>query len=621
MTVSILIAGFAVFLVLFSFDLQHEYVVQKVQAQDYATTTVSVLNTPPQWTINAQEDGDGLAGTSSPLGSATSTPTNATSTQVWTALGTDSNAEDYFLIVCSVATAPTANPSAPPTCFGGAGNTWGVSPTTTSGTVATATYATQVSDAERNDWWATICDANSGTPRCNLSIQQGDIANDTPTSSPFHVNHRPDFTIASNTSPVDPGATLTFTSTSSDPDTLGSDTVRIFVCRTQGFDWTNIECDGGDADTWATSTLFAQDAATSTTVTIPTEDRTYDAFFYAVDNHNFGTLESVSTAQGTNTPVIVSNVAPTLSLLSLNFGNDIVLDTPEGETTGFSFTFRVRDNNSCVANASTTSEFNSAEVAIYRSGVTSAGCDEGSEFDTNSCYHTATGTSWWATTLAPTTTDICTGSTDLFQDYEFTFPLWYNADPTDGASLTDSTWFAENWVATLEVDDDNFATSAPSTSTGVELNAFLAFDLNTLSITYGSLEPGNTTTPVLGATTTVRTLGNVGIDENLEGQDMCDYYQTFGDCWTHSSTSTIGVEQQRFSTTTDTYIDATNKGFILSSTTPFELEVNAPKTVSTSSPATGEITWGIAIPASISLSGSYFGQNTFTGVQGEAEDW
>jgi len=618
MTVSILIAGFAVFAVLFSFDLQHEYVVQKVQAQDYATTTVSVLNTPPAWTLNAQEEDPG---------SATGTPTNATTSLNFVAIGTDSNSEDYFLIICSVANAPTAVEDAPPTCFGGAGNTWAVSPTTTSGTVATATYATLVSDAERNQWWGTICDANSSNARCNLTIQQGDPTNDTPTSSPFHVNHRPLFTVASNTSPVDPGDALIFTSTSSDPDTLGSDTVRIFVCRTAGFDYSTPACDGGDSDTWATSTLFAADAATTTIVTVPTQDATYGAYFYAVDNHDFGTLEEVTTAQATNSPVIVNNVAPTVatSTIFLNYGNDISLVTPQGQTTSFTVTFSVSDNNSCVANASTTSEFNSAVIGVYRSGVTSAGCDEGGEFDAAYCYHTATTTAWWAFTApVATTTEKCTGPGDLAQDYEFTFPLWYIADPTDGAGLTDSTWFAEDWIASVITDDDNFATSTVATSSGVEMVSFLAYDLSTLSISYGSIEPGNTTTPVLGApaaTTTVIAIGNVGIDEDLLGEDMCTYYTTFGSCWTNSSTSTVGVEQQRFSTTTDTYIQATTDGNILSSTTPIEIEANVPKTTATSTPGSGDVTWGIAIPIQITLSGTYTGQNTFTGIKGEAQDW
>jgi len=301
MTVSLLIAGFVIFAVLFSFDFEHERIVQRVQAQlsDNATTTVNVINTPPVWTVNAQEEDPG---------SSTSTPTNATSTISWNAIGTDSNAEDYWLIVCATSTAAVANADAPPTCAGGASETWAVSATTTSGTNATATYTTLVSDAERNEWWASICDSNTSNPRCNTDIQQGDKANDTATSSPFHVNHRPSFTVASNTSPVDPGGVLTFTSTSSDPDVLGSDTVRLFVCRTAGFDYVTPACDGGDSDTWATSTLFAADAATTTTVAIPTEDGTLDAYFYVVDNHNFATLATVSTAQGTNSPVIVNRL-------------------------------------------------------------------------------------------------------------------------------------------------------------------------------------------------------------------------------------------------------------------------------------------------------------------------
>ena len=76
---------------------------QRVDAQGYATTSVTVLNTPPQWTVDAQEMFE----------SSTSSPTNSGYDVFWTATGTDSNGEDYFLLICSTADSPTSTPGGP----------------------------------------------------------------------------------------------------------------------------------------------------------------------------------------------------------------------------------------------------------------------------------------------------------------------------------------------------------------------------------------------------------------------------------------------------------------------------------------------------------------------------
>ena len=85
--------------------------VPKVSA-DNVLTSVTVLNTPPVWTVDAQEW----------LQSSTSTPTNAGDVVTWIALGTDSNNDNYWLLICKTGTAPTPNSSAAPTCAGGVAN-------------------------------------------------------------------------------------------------------------------------------------------------------------------------------------------------------------------------------------------------------------------------------------------------------------------------------------------------------------------------------------------------------------------------------------------------------------------------------------------------------------------
>lgn len=604
-TVSLVVATVVILAVLFSFDFTHKQIVERVEAQANATTTVTVLNTPPDWTVDGTENPE----------SSTSSPTNATSSVNWIATATDPNGQDYFLIICKTGAAATANSDTAPSCSGGASNMWAVSGTTTSGTQATATYATLISDAELNDWYASVCDADTVNPACNTDIQQG--TGDA--GSPFHVNHRPNFTLIDITpSSGDPGDVVTWQSTSSDPDTIASDTVQLFICKTSAFDYSTPQCSGGASNTWATSSLYASDAEASTTITIPTQDATYNAYAFVTDSHGFAALDSAGGP--TSSPLTVNNVAPTVSssTITLNYGNDMTLTTEGGQTTGFTLTFIVSDDNSCVANGSTTSEFSDAVVSVFRSGVTAANCAVSGDFDTNNCYTTTASTSLWAFTApTATSTNTCTGPTDTTQAYEFTFPLWFNADPTDGTTLTDSTWFNEDWIASVAAVDDNNATGTTATSSsGVDLLSFLASNLTTSSIAFGSIAPGGTTTP-LSATTTLQATGNVGLDETLQGEDMCTTYTVPGSCSPFDETDTIAASQQVYATSSVTYA----LGTALSSTTATELELDAPKTTATATPATGDTLWGIAIPIQITLSGTYTGQNTITAVKGEAQQW
>ena len=74
---------------------------QTAQAQSLATTSVTVLNTPPQWDVLAYEL----------LESSTSTPTNSGDQVQWTGTATDSNNEPYWLLICSTSATPTPGTS------------------------------------------------------------------------------------------------------------------------------------------------------------------------------------------------------------------------------------------------------------------------------------------------------------------------------------------------------------------------------------------------------------------------------------------------------------------------------------------------------------------------------
>jgi len=596
-TVFSCILGLLSFALLFTINIGSKSL-NTVNAQSIATTTVTVLNTPPQWTVDAQEYG----------GSSTTTPTNAGDVMSWTALGTDSNSDPYFLLICSTSATPTPNTNAAPNCDT-APHQWAVSASTTSGVQAIAATTTTASMAEVNAWFAWICDANISNPACNATFKQGTGT----TSSPFEVNHRPVFTAFANNGPKLPGAQVSFTTTSSDSDVSGTaDTVTLIVCNLNDFSTTTRACGAGGMI--ASSTFAASNASTTYTITIPTQDQTYSAFGFVTDQHGFAASGG---AEGTNAPLIVQNATPTISAatVTLNGGSDMILTQSATQTPGFSLQFTVSDNNSCL-NAASTSEITNYQLALYRSGVGSTTCSATSSaaYNPNNCYTHAAATTTWNLVCTASSTS-CTGATDTTVIYNCSFPLWYVADPTDG-NATSTQYSPQNWLASVAAVDDNGATSSlTEAQTGVEVVSFLAFALNTLSIPYGSLQPGQKTDPIV-ATTTMSATGNVGVNQKLSGQSMCIPYTSAVHC-PNSATSTISEDNQVYATTTQTYALST----ALSSTTANLLQVNIKKSTSTLTQSSGNTFWGINVPASITLSGNYKGENTFIAVVSTSTFW
>lgn len=597
-TVYTTLLGVLVFAIVFLFNLGQKEINNAVAATN-ATTSVTVLNTPPSWTASSTEL----------IESSTTTPTDAGSTVSWVAIGSDANLEQYYLLICSTSATPTPNSSAAPACSSGV--QWAVSTATISGTQALAATTSSSTWSESNAWFAWICDGNAGTPRCSTTYTQGTNATN---SSPFEINHRPSFTIFTDNSPANPGQIVTFMSTSSDADVSGSaDTVKLFVCATSGFNTTTNTCTG---TTLASSSAFVAADATSTyTIVVPTQDTTFGAYGYVIDSHGF---EASGGAHGSDSVLTVSNVAPTVSssTIIINGGSDVTLTTAEGQTTGFTFAFTSSDNNSCDAvGGGSGDEVTSYQMTLYRSGIGSTTCSMGTTtLNANNCYSSSLATTTWNLSCTASTTS-CTGSSDPDMVWNCTFPLWYIADPTDGVAST-TQYNTENWLAQVRAIDNNSATgSATESATGVEVNSLLAYTLNTLSIPYGSLQPGQQNDPIV-ATTTMRATGNVGLDKTVTGESMCTTYTGSTHC-PNSATSTIPESEQVFATGTVSYA----QGTALSSTTGQKILIHVPKTTSTSSPATASAYWGIRVPATITYSGDYTGEDTFTGVVSNSSFW
>lgn len=587
----------------------------RVARASTATTSVTVLNTPPTWdaTVYIQETSG--SGTSS---SATSTsPTNSGSLIQWYASATDSSNDNYYVLICSNYASPTPVNGGAPTCSGGSANRIAVSGATQSGTAATLSTTTYNADPNEIFYYYTyICDGNVTGAACNSEVfapvtnPSGKIhATTSPNVSPFIVNHRPVFTGYVNNSPINPGGTVTWVATATDIDTYGGvspDTLKLFVCKVA--DFTGTAC--GSGGTWATSTYVTNSATATATFAAPYAKGTFGAYGYVIDSH--GIHQASGGQQGQTSSFTVNNVSPSIlsssiSLFTATSATPLFLTNLATQTLGFLAQFTVTDQNSCMT-ASGTAEISSALINVYRSGVSSTSCNIASQYNPNKCYPGGVSSSIWNYTCTP---GACAGTSSANQVWTCSFPLWYVADATDAGSQFTS----ENWLVTATSTDTSGATSTPSeSSVGTELIQFLGYDISSTTIAYGGLQPGNTADLLASTSVALLAEGNVGLDQSLYGDDMCPTYPT---C-TGNATSTIFANNQKYSSTSQTYASAI---FTLNNTPQTDF-LRVPKSTSSTSSPNRKITyWGILVPGTITLSGSYIGRNTILGVTSPSSAW
>jgi len=390
--------------------------------------------------------------------STSSTPTNVGSDVTFSATSTDAESNSWKLLVCKTSSAPTASTTTP-TCSGGSSNLWCVSSSWASSTNQnTCTYTALVGDVESNVWYAFSCD-NNAAPNCSTSSQgSGD------SGSPFNVNHSPTITsIGTTPTSIDPGATVTFTATSSDTDTDPSaDTVKLLVCKTSGLSGTT--CTG---DTWCgiTSLVASNPSCTSTA---PTAAGSNSYYVYVLDNHSLS-------ATATSSTFTVNNATPSVGVISVGS-----VSLSESSTTTATSSVTVSDNNGCTNIASITAVF-------YDSNATSATCGQ----NNNSCY---------ASIACSTST--CDGNDSAASCTAYP---WYYANASNG------------WKWQIKATDSASASST-NTSGTTTIAALIALEVNETTINYGTgLLPGATSSQ---ATTTIENTGNTNLDVDTYGTAM-----------------------------------------------------------------------------------------------------
>ncbi len=590
-TIATALAGILIFAFVFLFNAGKTELM-KVEAQT-ATTTLTVLNTPPVWVATSTEL----------IESSDDNPTNSGDNITWVAVANDPNQPNYYLLICSTSATPSSTNSGAPHCNGGV--QWGVSAPTPVNTQASVSTTTTESApfSQSNNWFAWICDDDAYNARCNAAYTNGTNATN---SSPFIVNYRPVFDDFDNDSPKEPSQTVAFTSSSTDPD---GDTMTLIVCSTNVFSTSTNTCGG---NTLATTTIaVASNPGANYVLPAIMRDTFYDAYGFIIDV--FG-HEAQGAGQGFNSQVEVSNVAPTVESIMVNDGNNIVPDEPLGEKTGLELTFTTRDANSCRTSVDALEIVNFG-LALYQDPLKSTStCDvfDGGTYDPNSCYTSAVASTTWNLSCTASTTSCDLGGSDATMDWSCTFPVWYVMNPNDaGSYFYDHAWRA----GVAGIDDDNATGTIFASVATTTVESVAGIELLTAAIPYGQLEPGQDS-GFLNASTTARPTGNTGIDHLIEGESMCRTFSIGNDCPV-SASSTIPDDQQQFSTSSVSYGD----GLILSSSTAQRLEIGIKKSTSTIEASQGRTYWGIAVPSDITLAGAYTGLNTISVVVSATSTW
>ena len=470
-----------------------DFSVSRVNAGTTATTSVTVRNAPPNWTVNA---------TVTP-GNAPENPANEGETAVYTGTGDDPEDNNYYLIVCS-SNAVTAHNGGAPTCDA---TTYCTSGSTADTSQATCNFnpVAAFAGVENPTTYSFLCDNHASQADCS-SVQNVTI----------YVNHKPVINALSTTvNNIDPGATTTITATTTDTDVMGSnDTLRLFVCSTNSFSTST----GCAATTYCSSTPVSANGSTPVAVScdynipIPTADQAYGYYGFVMDSHNLATSSLASS-------FTVNNVSPSLGSTFLNSGNPITVQLKGATTTVWASSTSVTDNNGCTdLNAAT------ATSTVYYSGATNgANCTA----NNNDCYQIG---------ASSCTISNCAGTT---AQVACSAGLAFHTAPTAGDGSDGNTRSGGDWLARITVNDGALASS--TISSGVELNYTTALDVTETSIPYGTIKSGQNSGSS-NATTTVVNFGNTPLDSGVYGSDMSD-----------GGVNTIAIGQQHWSLANFTY--------------------------------------------------------------------
>ncbi len=531
---------------------------------DQASTTVTVMNAPPWFTVAPAENPS----------STSTTPVNVGASIGFQGTGTDGEGDDYWFIVCTTTQATSTIAAPAPTCVGG--NYLCRSNKASSTVQATCTYnSVKNVVSETQVWYAFVCDDHAGDPRCSVVGAQG--SGDS--GSPFYVNHSP--TLVNAYTSVDnqaPGGTFTIYAESTDTDSAGGvDQIEMYACSTNA--WT---LSGGcTATTLCTASSTSPDVSCQYTDTAPTQDQAYNYWVFIKDWH-----ELTGIGNGDTSTYTITNVAPVVSNVTLNGGANIGLNIKNAPGMDVLIgSVSVTDNNGCQDVLTATSTVYLGSVA---GGANCAAND-------NNCYKTPAA--FCFVTACDAGPDI-----DATVTVTCSTTMAFHAVPTDA----DAASAATSWFARITAwDETTFGSGDYNTLNGVEVISTAALEVTQTSIDYGIIQAG-LDSGTKNSTTTVVNYGNTPIDTALSGMDMLR--EGIGP-------ELIGIEMQQWSLSNFVY----GGGTIMSSTTPSTADTVIGRPTSAVD-VVDDVYWGIGLPNSIP-SADYEGYNIFTVVEDLDGNW
>lgn len=527
-------------------------------AKNNATTTVRVKNAPPAFTVDPAEAT--ISSSTSPVNQGGSIGFNATAS--------DSEGNQYYLLICSNNSAPTAVNGGAPSCHVSA-TEFCVSGATNSTVQASCTYNNVTSVPEAQNWYAFVCDNHATEADCSaVSSGAGD------SGTPLYVNHAPTITAINTTidNIVPGGGNFEFTATSTDSDVAGSDdTLTMYVCSTNA--WTTAGC---TATTLCSNTGVDTIACTWPSPS-PAVDQAYNYYVFVKDWHDMAASNNSQTDTYT-----IANIAPQVSSVELNGGSDIntaMKDQPEVTVTSSS---TITDLNGCT---DITAAATKATSTIFWSNI--AG-DYGCAADDNNCYPIVNAS-------CSVVAGSCTGASDSDLQVVCSTSIAYHAQSTD----VSSNFPATKWIAAITGLDDDGAQHTATSTANIDLVTQSALNVPNASIDYATIVAGQNTGTV-SATTSVQNYGNSPIDVKLYGTNMV------------KGGDSIAIGNQEHSLTGGF---AWGTGVSTTAIAPGDLEdlVCAKPTDATT--VYDDVYWGIGIDPG-TPSGDYSGMNTYSVVLG-----
>lgn len=530
----------------------------------YAEITIGSSSNTAPFFVNDPSDG----------GSSEISPTNNGDIVTFSATASDTPDELYYLAVCKTNSVLAGN-NAAPTCGGG---TWCVSAAASStGQIddqASCDY-TAATTSETLNWYAFVCDkqSGSGVAKCSAA-SQGSGGVDPNSDSPFVINHAPNFTMLYTASTTqNPGSTFYIKSTSSDPDVSGgADTFNMFVCLTNAA--TKDGCVNGANDTVCSAMGTTTNAGCAFTDVAPTPYGTVTYYGFIFDEHDFA-----ATANSRSSSYTIDAVVPIVSTPVLNGGQPIFLNPRGAADTMVIATASVSSTNGCQTGIQ-------ASVASIFMSKFDYNCAQSS----STCYQLGT---------SKCLKSGCVDANDQTAVFTCSVPMSYFTTPTDDSAGNINEPYV--WHTRLYVSTPEFKYGA-ATSTGVELmstvviNVTSALYVNEPIIDFGgNLNPGNNTGTV-NQPTTIINAGNSPLDTNVAGEDML------------AVDDTIVASNMRYSLTSGfNWLVGTSL-----SNSDAKVEVDILKATTTAG-TSRTIYWGIGIPGG-KKARIYNGQNTFTAL-------